>query len=75
MVAKTKCPAVGKPSAMIESTDEQLAVKPTALLAVEDVRSAPGLGTPARRLLPVQRLFQGRRRPVPRAVGKPPINR
>ena len=61
MVAQTRCPTVGKPSAMIESTDEQLVVEPIAPPAVEDEPSAPGLGMPVRRLLPVQRLFQGRR--------------
>ena len=58
---------------MIENTAEQLVVEPTALRAAADVRSAQGLGMPARRLLPVQRLFQGRRGPVPRAVGKQPV--
>jgi hypothetical protein len=58
---RPNAPAAENLSATIASTVEQLDVEPTAQGAAGGKPSAPGRGMPARRLLPLERLFLGRR--------------
>jgi hypothetical protein len=70
--------AAGNLSAMIENTVELLVAAPTAKPAAGGEPSALGRGMPvmpARRLLPLERLFLGRRVVIPGAVGKHPLTR